>query len=1318
MAGFLESTLRSGRLGLLEAVAGAELPLHTGLLLVVDQFEEIFRYGAAPAARDDADRFVDLLLATVQAQAAPASANANPILIVLGMRSDYLGDCARFPGLPEAINDSQFLTPRMTREQYQDAICRPAKLRGARVHKALATRLCNEITHYPTTRPDCAPADQYPDLLPVLQHALRHMWTRASQREDWDCTLTLSDYPQGDQPETGDGPVGLAAALNQDCDDVLKGLRNKRDRALAQTLFRALCERTGSGRDSRRPQTCAQIADVAGLDEDQRTDLYPILRAFSDPDYSFLRVSPSGELSPESLVDISHESLIRHWAELSKWVDDETRSADEYRHLLYEAEHHGGEDDGLMRGPQLKRLLDWREQERPNFAWARRYGGEYTRAMTFLDASVRQQKRRKRDTILWNGLRAVVFSSLVLALFFAYSFWQGERAALQIRANLLAESAIRKARTDPQLGVLLALEASRATPDSARLSTALLKLQGAVGGRPLVGHRKPVNALAYFNDGHRLASAAWDGTVRIWDPDATGRASRIIRPRVGTLTALATGKGGMLAVGAVDGSVRIWDLSRPKAGPMSALGLNESVTILAFTLDGRTLAGASADGLIQLWENGAPEGPPMELPDVNGQVSALAFNADATRLAIGTERGTVGLWDRSTPDTPPRILGGHADEVTAIDFTANERWLATGAKDKTIRVWDLDEPDNPSKVLTGHSGVVNHVAFAPDGRTLASGSADQTIRLWNLDNANSAVLILRGHEGGINDLAYAPDGHTLASASNDQLIRLWDLPRLHARPEYLGPSARSGGPGREGAINALALDPDGRILASASEDGYIRLWDLTQPAAVPYEFIAGQGPVNAIAFSRNGRVLASGGADHIIRLWNINWPIGPPQLLDGHREEVTALAFSPKGLVLASASADRTIRLWDFDDPDATVMTLRGHLDRVSAIAYAPDGSSIASAGWDGRIRHWNLDAGGNEMDELGQLGTIITALAFSPDGAMLASADVAGSVRLWDPAHLSASAKELRCHESGVLALTFSRNGTTLATGGEDRKVCLWNLRDPLGEPRILDNHAEAVQAVSLAPTAGTLMSGLANGGIRLWNLDLNHLRSEACKHVGRNLDDVEWRKFLGPREPPTKTCVERPIHPSYLKNADALAYRGDLDDAIHRYRQVLNAFSSKEFDPKTRALSVRADAAPTRWDEALMFAKDGQIEQALSEYAKAWKWDPELPFDAIIENDICWLLALWGQAKPALLHCDRAIDLNPSQDAFRDSRGIARAQLGDYAGAIADFESYIRFLESTENGDEVSDKLERRRSWIDMLRRNLNPFNPQELKVLRDED
>ncbi|ETX01284.1 MAG: hypothetical protein ETSY1_07910, partial [Candidatus Entotheonella factor] len=359
----LEAILRRGPLGLEEAVAESYLPEGTNLLLLVDQFEEIFRYRQQTAQRDDADAFVSLLLAATQ-----SGPSRVPIYVVITMRSDFIGDCALFAGLPEAINDSQFLTPRLTRDEYHDAIVEPAKAANGHLSEMLVNRLLNDLRGEP-------------DQLPVLQHLLMRMWTQASSHDAMR-ELSLRDY---------ESAGGLAGALSKHCDDILAGLEADQQR-IAAVLFRALCERGMDQRDTRRP---VKLGDVAAIAEVEAEAAKPVVDAFRGEGRHFLMPPISTPLEAETLLDISHESLIRHWQTLNAWVEAEAESARQYQRLEDVAERHQKGAAELWRGVDLHHAQQWKEREAPTPAWAARYGDAYPLAMAFLEQSDTEEKAQQ-----------------------------------------------------------------------------------------------------------------------------------------------------------------------------------------------------------------------------------------------------------------------------------------------------------------------------------------------------------------------------------------------------------------------------------------------------------------------------------------------------------------------------------------------------------------------------------------------------------------------------------------------------------------------------------------------------------------------------------------------------------------------------------------------------------------------------------------------------------------------------------------------------------------------------------------------------------
>ena len=359
-APLVEAVLRRSGLGLIDVFKQANLTPNENLLVVVDQFEELFRFrqlGHAGEPADDGAAFVNLLLEAVRSR-------EQPIYVVLTMRSDFLGDCARFRDLPEMLNDSQYLIPRLTRDQRRATIEGPVAVSGATIAPRLTQRLLND-------------AGDDPDALPILQHALMRTWDAWKAAGAWDRPIDLEHYL---------GIGGMAQALSQHADQAYGGLAAiPGAQAVAQSLFRSLCERGADFRETRRPTRLADLCEVAGTDVATMTQ---VIDAFRCEGRTFIMPGWPAKLEPDTVIDISHESLIRQWQTLREWVRSEARSEALYQRLRQTAQL-WPQNAALWRNPDLERALLWEREEAPSPAWAVRYGTreEYTRAIDFLRAS-------------------------------------------------------------------------------------------------------------------------------------------------------------------------------------------------------------------------------------------------------------------------------------------------------------------------------------------------------------------------------------------------------------------------------------------------------------------------------------------------------------------------------------------------------------------------------------------------------------------------------------------------------------------------------------------------------------------------------------------------------------------------------------------------------------------------------------------------------------------------------------------------------------------------------------------------------------------
>jgi energy-coupling factor transporter ATP-binding protein EcfA2 len=342
-----------------EALGGED----ANLLLLVDQFEELFRFALRDEnaeKRNEAEEFVALLLEL-------AAQRDLPIFVVITMRSDFIGDCDNFFGLPEAMNRSQYLVPRLTRRQRQEAIEGPIRLFGANITQRLLDRVLND-------------AGDKSDQLPVMQHALMRTW------ENWQRTregsIDLVHYED----------VGtIKEALSKDAECAMAGL-SADEMKITERMFQALTDTDPRGRRIRRPARLSEIEAITGA---TRPQVLAIIERFRSNRRNFVNLYED-KLSGDVTIDISHESLIRQWTRLGDWVNAEADSRKTYLRIVDAAVLYRERRTKLWRNPQLDYALGWRTRTQPTRAWAARYNEDFEAAMGFLDKS----RSRHRNIVI------------------------------------------------------------------------------------------------------------------------------------------------------------------------------------------------------------------------------------------------------------------------------------------------------------------------------------------------------------------------------------------------------------------------------------------------------------------------------------------------------------------------------------------------------------------------------------------------------------------------------------------------------------------------------------------------------------------------------------------------------------------------------------------------------------------------------------------------------------------------------------------------------------------------------------------------------
>ena len=411
------SFLRRGPRSIIEWAAG-NLPPKWHLLIIVDQFEELFRYRDY-GRREERDAFVALL----------QEVSLDPhgrVSIVMTMRSEYLGACSMLPGLALRIGEGVYLAARMSRAQCAEAIEGPAAVMGFGIEPELVMRLLNDLAGFaPWERAEVdEQAEQLAreaDQLPLMQHTLNRLWRKARERAGAaPVMLRLGDYLELGSIQ------GVLDAHGAEMTDALQARFGPQIMGTCERVFRALVSGPSLAMAVRRPLRMDVLVQETGDDPEA---VAAVVDAFCAPDCNFLRVSEPVDGNAR-LVDISHESLIRQWRNLSEWFMLELRDGADWTRL------HGmaSIEDGsiLPEGAQLSFFEAWWKKSRPQAGWAKRYGGDFATTERFLMTSIAARQRAHRFR-----LAGAVLLVLLLLLTVSAAFLQHGKAVREANARKL-----------------------------------------------------------------------------------------------------------------------------------------------------------------------------------------------------------------------------------------------------------------------------------------------------------------------------------------------------------------------------------------------------------------------------------------------------------------------------------------------------------------------------------------------------------------------------------------------------------------------------------------------------------------------------------------------------------------------------------------------------------------------------------------------------------------------------------------------------------------------------------------------------------------
>lgn len=821
--------------GLTDVINRIRKNLRQQVVIVIDQFEEIFRFSPATTRGtlgDDATDFIDLIVNAMQKP-------DQGLYIIVTLRSEYVSECGRFHSLTNLMNSSSYLLPQIPVDQLAAVIEEPVKLSGGSIDRSLVKLILGDL-------------EERPGHLPVLQHLMMRLWNQWSRLGDLSRPISISDYEAVGQ---------LKGAISQHAGQALESL-DERHRYVCARLFRSITTRTDDGRELRRPERISTIAAQTGCLE---REIIGVAEVFRSPEYSFLTPSKEIPLNGESILDLTHESIIRLWGTLRRWMDEEETSVKLYRQLASAAAQYQEGSGRLWTAPDLLLALRWREENNPTLAWAEKIDPAFERAMIFLrnseeEYSIREEYGRKSDTqtIKRSRLVASILGLLALmtliALGAVYSLrnraerqksiaiqMKDEAVALNDRLSDSLEILASAVRTDAggeEAGAGTADEMTRSAESRARSAeramdamaseksaamtraeevnrNRMLSLARSLAVRSLNhGGRKDLQILlawqAYlFNERYSGIKEDADVFAGLYDVCRRYGNKYCTRftPDGAQYTAMAEGADGVFFTADTKGRVLEWTAGQPGKGFNLIWSGNKSISAMTVSPDNSWLAcGLEDSGILMIPFDDDSIG--YQLQDSSGGITALLFS-DNGHLFSSTTGGGVSEWDLTT--RKGRKIISEPSGITALEISDNNGMIAALTGDGRLLCWQNGTPLKYIPIRTGEKVITSH-KFIPGGVRLATGDNTGIIDIWNtstgLADGNAA-----GHITAVRCIAFDRSDGQMLTADDTGEIRLWTMANLDQPPVVFND-------GEEQVIR-LAFSEGGEAFLSATRNDII-----------------------------------------------------------------------------------------------------------------------------------------------------------------------------------------------------------------------------------------------------------------------------------------------------------------------------------------------------------------------------------------------------------------------------------------------------------------------------------------------------------------
>jgi WD40 repeat protein len=702
----------------------------------------------------------------------------------------------------------------------------------------------------------------------------------------------------------------------------------------------------------------------------------------------------------------------------------------------------------------------------------------------------------------------------------------------------LAAGAMAQLGADPEISVLLAVEAARISPtaeaqDALRKALPDLYLQktfrahqnpvtGAQlspDGRVLVtadglgyvgfwdarsgklksmqrGHQLPIWQIVFNPNGALAVTTSWDRTAAIWNIERGKEVARITDHADHVTAGSFSADGKLLVTAGTDRSARLWEIA-PQLKALGILTHEAPVVNVAFSRDGEWIITASGDDTVQVWAKESLK----PVYAVKGALSFPLLSRDDRWVIIPRAHQPPLLWDLAESRLRAES-GAELARMLGSGLDPKSRFVVTHRENVAL-VWDALSGKTVAE-LRGHGDKIRQVQFSPDGNWLVTASADRTARLW-ATRRWVPVATLKGHSDGVHDAQFSPDGKSIVTAG-DSTARLWEVDGNRPVIEF-NPQERD--------LRAVSVSPRGDIAIAASINNTVSFWIVRTGESMPAR-CRHERPVLSAEFSSDQKLVVSASFDKTARVWT--WTPFACSLaaqLSGHGAEVASATFSPDPRYVATASGDGSARIWQWSS-QKLLRELRGHARIVSSIAYSRDGARLVTASADGTARVWHAGSGAL-IALLKHHRAPVQRARFSRDGRFIATASLDHSVSVWE-ARDGKLVAELKGHQGPVRDAVFNVDGKFLLSVSDDGRVRLWET-ETWGMVGQFVPQAPPAAEIALTADNQSVLLAESDGRVRVYAWEriapLAELLKIAKLRLKRPLSGEEKRLFYPASQP-----------------------------------------------------------------------------------------------------------------------------------------------------------------------------------------------------------